>query len=167
MKRMVFAMVVAAVSLAMAETWTNVTGSGERTTPDGSEELTIAGAACPGGALAVKSGTVTLAAPEAGSVCGLDDGMTNGLVFWLDANTNVIVSGSDVQQWSDVREAMPSADALPTYTGWKFPRAVLYTSPTGSIFGAVAPTLLTEIAEFPGRRLWISGSTRAANGWSG
>ncbi len=56
------------------------------------------------GTVLVQGGTVTLA--EAGLPTSLPTALQRGLAFWVDANTNLVLSGAaTVEKWLDVREA--------------------------------------------------------------
>lgn len=60
------------------------------------------------GVVIVREGTVTLA--ESGLPSTLPESLRRGLAFWVDANTNVVLSGSAaVEKWLDVREASTNA----------------------------------------------------------
>ncbi len=60
------------------------------------------------GTVWAREGTVTLA--EAGLPSALPESLQRGLAFWVDANTNLVLSGvATVEKWLDVREASTNA----------------------------------------------------------
>jgi hypothetical protein len=60
------------------------------------------------GAIWVREGTVTVT--EAGLPTALPTALQRGLAFWVDANTNLVLSGAaTVDKWLDAREASTNA----------------------------------------------------------
>ena len=89
---------------------TNVTGLAVSGTLEkrGAGSLTLTNLYSLPGTVIVREGTVTLA--ESGLPSSLPTALQRGLAFWVDANTNVVLSGSaNVEKWLDVREASTNA----------------------------------------------------------
>jgi hypothetical protein len=85
---------------------TNVTGLAVSGTLEkrGAGGLTLTNLLSLPGTVIVREGAVTLA--EAGLPTSLPAALQNGLAFWVDAATNVVLDGSGkVDKWLDVREA--------------------------------------------------------------
>lgn len=104
----------------------------------------------------VAAGTLTWTERAAGPVSAvLPTDLTNGLAFWVDANTNVVADAAGaVRAWLDVREA-PVADeadwAARTEAGdWSYTRALLYTATEK--YAGVPPTIETDREGFAGLR---------------
>ena len=73
----------------------------------GSGELTLTDLLSLPGTVLVREGSVTLA--ESGFSAALPTALQRGLAFWVDANTNLVLSGSrTVEKWLDVRETSTS-----------------------------------------------------------
>ncbi|HNX35704.1 MAG TPA: hypothetical protein PKM57_13820 [Kiritimatiellia bacterium] len=89
---------------------TNVTGLAVSGTLEkrGAGSLTLTNLYSLPGAVWAREGTVTLA--EEGLPDSLPVALQRGLAFWVDANTNVVLSGSaTVEKWLDVREVSTNA----------------------------------------------------------
>lgn len=119
------------------------------------EDTSLAGAAFPAASVSVSNATLTLTEAASTVAVSLPAALTNGLVFWVDANKNVLTNSSgEVDEWLDAREAEVTGEDDFTNrvanASWGYPRAIVYTNTVK--YASVPPTFASDESLFPGKR---------------